>query len=193
MPHTLLFDLDMNKIEKIKAEIERLKKFNHRMVDIAINSNMRDFYDGEEDCCKQLLSFIDSLPAETSGVLVEEVQRYYSDNFYYITSDQPTLSILTNIARHFTNWQKEQMEKNRLAACERQTKEEYDREVAFVDEILGKENRRPTYSDAIEYGMRLQKEQMLKEAVERIGKICKQEEIDPAIARVIADHWWEML
>ena len=35
--------------------------------------------------------------------LVKEAQRYYSDNFAYITSDQPTLSILTNIARHFYN------------------------------------------------------------------------------------------
>ena len=33
--------------------------------------------------------------------LNEEVKRYYSENFAYISSDQPTLSILTNIARHF--------------------------------------------------------------------------------------------
>lgn len=33
--------------------------------------------------------------------LIEEVKRYYSENFDYISSDQPTLSILTNIARHF--------------------------------------------------------------------------------------------
>ena len=44
--------------------------------------------------------------------LEEEVKRYYSDNFTYISSDQPTLSILTNIARHFTEWQKERMTKD---------------------------------------------------------------------------------
>lgn len=43
--------------------------------------------------------------------LMEEVKRYYSDNFDYISSDQPTLSILTNIARHFAEWQKEQDDK----------------------------------------------------------------------------------
>lgn len=43
--------------------------------------------------------------------LEEEVKRYYSDNFAYISSDQPTLSILTNIARHFAEWQKEQLMK----------------------------------------------------------------------------------
>ena len=30
----------------------------------AINSNMRNFYDGEIDCCKQLISFINSLQQE---------------------------------------------------------------------------------------------------------------------------------
>lgn len=46
--------------------------------------------------------------------LVEEVKRYYSDNFEYISSDQPTLSILTNVARHFAQWQKEQMMKKAI-------------------------------------------------------------------------------
>ena len=49
-------------------------------------------------------------PMNLDDGLVEEVNRYYSDNFAYISSDQPTLSILTNIARHFAEWQKEQDE-----------------------------------------------------------------------------------
>ena len=36
--------------------------------------------------------------------LMKEAQRYYSDNFEYLSSDQPTLSILTNIARYFAQW-----------------------------------------------------------------------------------------
>ena len=57
--------------------------------------------------------FIDSLPeVKPSRDLEEEVKRYYSDNFTYISSDQPTLSILTNVARHFAEWQKEQMLKD---------------------------------------------------------------------------------
>lgn len=43
--------------------------------------------------------------------LEEEVKRYYSDNFDYISSDQPTLSILTNIARHFAKWGAEHAKK----------------------------------------------------------------------------------
>ena len=60
-------------------------------------------------------------------------------------------------------WQEEQFEKNRLAACGNQTKEEYDRETDFAIEIINKEHRQPTFSDAINYGMRLQKEQDMGE------------------------------
>jgi hypothetical protein len=63
-------------------------------------------------------------------------------------------------------WQAEQFEQNRLAACDNQTKEEYDREMDFADEIINKEHRQPTFSDAINYGMMKMKEQMMKEAVE---------------------------
>lgn len=68
-------------------------------------------------------------------------------------------------ARHFANWQKEQFEKNRLAACDRQTKEEAEIERDFVTGIIENEHRQPTFDDAIKYGMRLQKEQMMKNAI----------------------------
>lgn len=55
--------------------------------------------------------------------------------------------------------ERDEFEKNRLAACGDQTKEEYDRETDFALEIIKKEHRQPTFSDAINYGMRLQKEQ----------------------------------
>lgn len=50
--------------EKLIAEIERLQKSNSIIANHAANSNMRNFYDGEVDCCKQLLSFINSLQQE---------------------------------------------------------------------------------------------------------------------------------
>ena len=49
------------------------------------------------------------------------------------------------------------------------TEEEYDRESEFALSIIEKEHRMPTFIDAINYGMQLQKEQMMKEAVE--GKV----------------------
>ena len=50
-------------------------------------------------------------------------------------------------------WQIEQFEKNRLAACDAQTKEEYDMETAFVDKIIKEQHRTPTFSDAIKHGI----------------------------------------
>lgn len=95
--------------EKIRAEIER------RMNKHKYSTALTEMVYAEED--ENLLAFIDSMPEEPScpkesydlDKLMKEVQKYYSDNFDYITSDQPTLSILTNIARHFTEWQKRKM------------------------------------------------------------------------------------
>lgn len=61
-------------------------------------------------------------------------------------------------------WQEEELERNRLAHCDNLTEKEYKMETTFVDEIIEKERRTPTFLDAIEYGMRLQKSKMLKDA-----------------------------
>lgn len=60
----------------------------------------------------------------------------------------------------------EKYEQNRLAACDAQTEQEANIEQDFVIEIIKKEHRQPTYNDAIKYGMKLQREQMMKEAVD---------------------------
>ena len=65
-------------------------------------------------------------------------------------------------------WQAEQFEKNRLAACDRQAEEEAEIERDFVMGIIENEHRQPTFDDAIKYGMRLQKEQMMTKAIEAV-------------------------
>ena len=76
------------------------------------------------------------------------------------------------IARYFakwgSDWQKEHFEKNRLKHCNSITEEQYNLEVGFIDQHLDKYNRMPGYLDAIEYGMNLQKKQVMKEAVDGI-------------------------
>ena len=67
---------------------------------------------------------------------------------------------LVKTARHFANWQKEQFEKNRLKHCDSITNEQAELEQKFLDQHLDKYNRMPTFLDAIEYGMKLQKEQI---------------------------------
>lgn len=64
-----------------------------------------------KETIRSVLSFRYTLPEQPAEGLGEEVKRYYSENFAYITSDQPTLSILTNIARHFAEWQEKQNQK----------------------------------------------------------------------------------
>ena len=65
-------------------------------------------------------------------------------------------------------WQKEQFEKNRLAACDRQTEEEAEIEQSFVMGIIENEHRYPTFDDAIKYGIRLKEQQMMANAVEGV-------------------------
>ena len=65
-------------------------------------------------------------------------------------------------------WKEEQFEKNRLEHCNSISKDQYELEQGFIDQHLDKYNRMPTYLDAIEYGMRLQKEQMMAKAVDGV-------------------------
>ena len=63
-------------------------------------------------------------------------------------------------------WQKEQFEKNRLAACDKQTEEEAEIERDFVMGIIEKEHRQPAFDDAIKYGMERMKQQMMAKAID---------------------------
>ena len=88
--------------ERLIAEIERLQKENSLIANHAFNSNMRNFYDGEVDCCKQLLSFIDSLQQEQESVaerfarivrgnligIDEEVQQKFENLYFEITGNK---------------------------------------------------------------------------------------------------------
>lgn len=80
-----------------------------------------------------------------------------------ITGNWTTDDIL-NAFKAGAKWQKEQFEKNRLAHCYALSEEQAELEQGFYDQHFDKYNRIPTFLDAIEYGMKLHKEQMLKGA-----------------------------
>lgn len=61
---------------------------------------------------------------------------------------------LLDIAKHFAQWQKGQMVKNRIEHCDNITEEQYNLETGFLDDFLDKNKRMPTFLDAIEYGMK---------------------------------------
>ena len=72
-------------------------------------------------------------------------------------------------------WQAEQFEKNRLAACDAQTEEEYERETDFAYNFIEEHHRMPTFNDAINYGAEWQKAKMLEEAIHYVV----QDDLDP--------------
>lgn len=71
-------------------------------------------------------------------------------------------------------WQKEQFEKNRLKHCNSITNKQAELEQGFIDQHLDKYQRMPTFLDAIEYGMRLQKQQLMAKALD--GKMVVGDE-----------------
>lgn len=68
--------------KRLIAEIERLQKENSFIANHAFNSNMRNFYDGEVDCCKQLLSFINSLQQEQPEEICSKCIHHGKDDGY---------------------------------------------------------------------------------------------------------------
>ena len=63
-----------------------------------------------------------------------------------------------------------QFEKERLKLCDNLTKEQAKIEQDFVVNFIKNNNSTPTFIDAIEYGMKMQKEQMMVKAVDGIAR-----------------------
>lgn len=83
--------------------------------------------------------------------------------------------------------QKQILEKNRLAACDRATKEEIEREQDFVDKVLVGEHRQPTFSDAIEYGIKWQKNHVWHDAKKEKPGRMEQLLIDDGVQILLGD------
>lgn len=153
--------------EKIRAEIDRLLNKEWKWQSSTEGKFRCETY-------RELLGFIDSLPEEPydyrhatitqkdfaepiSEGLEEEIEEYLK---HCLAVKFPTTNIdaiksdVRYIAHYFANWQKEQMEKERLKHCDTLTKEEHEMESDFVIKHLEKYNRTPTFCDAIEYGYR---------------------------------------
>ena len=116
--------------------------------------------DNEE---KQIVldNIYNSLPEEPVS---EDLGEYINE----LSKQFPEVSFakLSRIAVRVAKWQKEQFEKNRLKHCNSITNEQAELEQGFIDQHLDKHQRMPTFLDAIEYGMRLQKEKMMTKAID---------------------------
>lgn len=90
------------------------------------------------------------------------------------------------------NWRYEQFEKNRLAACDNMTKEEAEREQEFTTDFIEKNNRIPTYSDAIEYGRESMKEKLtkLEELADKMYYAAQYLTTDASkLRKAMRDYW----
>lgn len=92
--------------EQIRQEIERQRS----LIEGLFIEGDNNFYDGQNDAYNHLLAFIDSLPEEKpSENLNDEIKKFIEEYGYERGEDKLLIAI---VARHFAEWQKEQMMKD---------------------------------------------------------------------------------
>ena len=100
----------MNTIETIRAEVVRLIK--------ECDGSVSQYGFGKESACNRILNFLDTLQEQpVCEGLEEEIERYIPTSLAvkFPTTDIETIkSDIRYIARHFAQWQKEQMMENAL-------------------------------------------------------------------------------
>lgn len=140
----------MNKIEQIKTYPQNQKK-EWRLC----QSSEAKYMNEAIDEFLEVIKVINSLPEEPVSEDLEEAAKKHACQNHAIPLAQ---KVSIESFKSGAQWQQEQFEQNRLKACDAQTKEEAEREWNFVEHMIKEEHRQPTYSDAIEYGMKLQKD-----------------------------------
>ena len=139
--------INMDKVQKIRKEVERIQLYT------------------QSEVLKQVLDYIDEVQKESVSEDLEQASEKYACRF----SDR--VCWYYRVKNDFiagANWQKEQFEKNRLKHCNSITNEQAELEQGFIDQHIDKHQRMPTFLDAIEYGMRLQKEQMMAKSIDGV-------------------------
>ena len=138
------------------AEIERRMK---RYATVSKESGVQ--YRIKYHTLMSILSFLDTLEVKeveeepVSNDLEEAATKYARKQLS--NPDYPTYNDEYEMECAFeagAQWQKEQMEKNRIEHCDNITEEQYNLETGFLDGFLDKNKRMPTFLDAIEYGMK---------------------------------------
>lgn len=112
---------------------------------------------------KELLEYINSLQEEPVSEDLEEAakkagQKHFPDENNIWARPNYEAKKAECAFMEGAQWQKEQFEKNRLEHCDSITEEQYNLECGFIDQYLKKYHRTPTFLDAIEYGMKKQRE-----------------------------------
>lgn len=123
--------------QKIKAEVERIKEENS----IGLSAYDSGFCNGVGETCEKLISFINSLPEElgfgceanftTKEELEKEFNRFLDnvEGTPRMWHSDEQMEWALDIARHFANWQKEQMMKKAVEATVCEMSEQHGRMV----------------------------------------------------------------
>lgn len=140
-------------IEKIRAEIERLKIGREGFRDAETESELSAFYNGQVMILDEVLAKLSDLEKEEKPmneieeIIEKELERYARENWEFneVLRKEVPFDVedckwcdLVAFARHFAQWQKE-----------------HDAELIEI-----------AYNDGITIGKTKQKEQLMKEAVE---------------------------
>ena len=97
----------------------------------------------------------------------EEELRQASEDFL---DKNPNVYFYADAFIAGANWQKEQFEKERLKHCDELTAEQAQIESDFIVQHLEKNNRTPSFIDAIEYGS----EAMREKVISRLESLCNE-------------------
>ena len=149
-------------------------KINKRIIDAPVNNigHQRVWADNDVKDIINTLEVKEVQEEPVSEDLEEAASRYAKEE--YNRKSPATLpdrckgcyAPLKYAFKAGAKWKEEQLEKNLLAHCDAQTEEEAELERDFITSIIKKEHRLPTFDDAIKYGMRLQKEQMMAKTID---------------------------
>ena len=128
----------IDKVQKIREEVARIQLYT------------------QSEVIKQVLDYIDKVQEEPVSEDLEEAAIQFATD---------TVTGKVDVVKQGSffwgaQWKERQFEKNRLKHCDSITNEQAELEQGFIDQHLDKHQRMPTFLDAIEYGMRLQKEQI---------------------------------
>lgn len=139
------------------AEIERKMNLCKKILLRSRTQQDKEYHQGNIEAYEVVTSLLDTLEVKevdeesTSNDLEEAASQYPS----IICRISPQWkSEVENVFKAGAQWQKEQMEKNRIEHCDNITEEQYNLETGFLDDFLDKNKRMPTFLDAIEYGMK---------------------------------------
>lgn len=153
--------------DKLKAEIDkRYAEYREKM-----KTDDFTYYEGMADALDLFEQFLDTLEEEPDKDLEEAAEEYRQGEVdtgcdYIDDTDGDSLyhsACLADAFKAGAKWQEKRWENNRLMAQDHATEEECQREMDFVDNHIKKHHRIPTFSDAINYGIKWQKAKMMDE------------------------------